>query len=178
MKGSDRSPLGVITIGIVALFLAGFFLLVVFGASSYRNTVQGQNDNAGTRALLSYFSTMIKADDSGQVAFTSLSAEEAREAMGEKAPAGGTCVLSVVDPETQYGFFIYLYDVKLLEEYKAAEYGFHPDNAQEIGTTSSFVIEPVPLPFDANSRALRITTDAGSILVNFRAQNSSVEGGF
>ena len=53
MKEDNRSPLGLYTIGIAALFLAGFFLLVVFGAQSYRNTVAGQNGNMRSRALLS-----------------------------------------------------------------------------------------------------------------------------
>ena len=45
MKKEHRSPIGLYTIGVAALFLAGFFLLVVFGAQSYRNTVAGQNGN-------------------------------------------------------------------------------------------------------------------------------------
>ena len=64
MKREGSSPLGLYTIGIAALFLAGFFLLVVFGAGSYRNTVSAQNDNMASRALLSYLSTTVKGHDS------------------------------------------------------------------------------------------------------------------
>ena len=51
------------TIAVVGLFLAGFFLLVVFGAQSYRSTVGGQNRNMQSRALLSYLSTTVKGYD-------------------------------------------------------------------------------------------------------------------
>ena len=65
MKRDGHAGLGLYTIGIAALFLAGFLLLVVFGAQSYRNTVDGQNRNMHSRALLSYLSTTVKAYDAG-----------------------------------------------------------------------------------------------------------------
>ena len=34
-KEDQKSPLGLYSIGIAALFLLGFFLLVVFGAQNY-----------------------------------------------------------------------------------------------------------------------------------------------
>ena len=67
MKRTERSPLGFYTIGIAALFLAGFFLLVLFGAQTYRNTVSGQTGNNRTRSLLSYFSTCLRSNDAGGV---------------------------------------------------------------------------------------------------------------
>ena len=63
MRKEHHSSIGLFTIGITALFLAGFFLLVVFGAQSYRNTVAGQNGNMQSRALLSYLSTTVKGYD-------------------------------------------------------------------------------------------------------------------
>ena len=39
MNTSRSSPLGLYVIGIAALFLAGFLMLVIFGAQTYRNTV-------------------------------------------------------------------------------------------------------------------------------------------
>ena len=39
-------------IGISALFLAGFLMLVLIGAGAYRNTVESQNGNADARALV------------------------------------------------------------------------------------------------------------------------------
>ena len=71
MRKEHHSPIGFYTIGVAALFLAGFFLLVVFGAQSYRNTVAGQNGNMQSRALLSYLSTTVKAcDAAGAVSLT------------------------------------------------------------------------------------------------------------
>ena len=43
--------------------MAGFLLLVFFGAGSYRNTVQSQTDNMEIRTLSSYFWTVFKAND-------------------------------------------------------------------------------------------------------------------
>ena len=63
MRKERHFSLGFYTIGVAALFLAGFFLLVVFGAQSYRNTVKGQNGNMQSRALQSYLSTTVKAYD-------------------------------------------------------------------------------------------------------------------
>ena len=51
------SPLGYYTIGIAALFLLGFLLLIIFGAQVYRDTAGGQDDNNRTRALRSYLVT-------------------------------------------------------------------------------------------------------------------------
>ena len=42
MRHHNRSLLGMYTIGIAALFLVGFLLLVVFGAGSYRGTVDAR----------------------------------------------------------------------------------------------------------------------------------------
>ena len=62
VKKEGSSPLG-FSIGIVALFLAGFILLVVFGAQSYRDTVSGQNDNMILRSKgLKYHACMIFYD--------------------------------------------------------------------------------------------------------------------
>ena len=57
MNKKGSSPFGHYMIGIAALFLAGFFLLVVFGAQSYRDTVSGQQDSMSARALSAYLAT-------------------------------------------------------------------------------------------------------------------------
>ena len=54
MGEKGRFDLGLNMIGIAALFLAGFFLLVIFGAQSYRGTVAGRSGNMDDRALLAY----------------------------------------------------------------------------------------------------------------------------
>ena len=63
MKKNSGSPVAFYTMGIAVLFLAGFFLLVVFGAQTYRSVAAGQDQNNRSRALLSYLSTCVKAVD-------------------------------------------------------------------------------------------------------------------
>ena len=121
--------------------------------------------------LLSYFPTVIKANDTGLVRVYPMSGETAKQTLGDKAPENGTYVLEVVDRETMYGFYIYQYDGQLVEEYKAADSAFYPENAQVIGSSETFDVETADLPSQGSSKALRITTDAGSVLVNCRARN-------
>ena len=63
MKSAKGPSIGLFTIGIAALFLIGFLLLVIFGAQTYRNTVGSQNRNNEARATLSYLSAIAKAGD-------------------------------------------------------------------------------------------------------------------
>ena len=63
MENREHSAIGLYTIGIAALFLAGFLLLVVFGAQSYRNTVGAQNGNMQNRAVLAGISTAVRGFD-------------------------------------------------------------------------------------------------------------------
>ena len=53
MKTRSSSSTGLYTIGMTALFLAGFLMLVVLGARSYQAAVSGETDNMRQRALLS-----------------------------------------------------------------------------------------------------------------------------
>ena len=104
MRKERHFSLGFYTIGVAALFLAGFFLLVVFGAQSYRNTVKGQNGNMQSRALLSYLSTTVKAYDAADA--VSLTEE----------PEVGQ-VLALADGSSGYALRIYRKDGMLLEDY-------------------------------------------------------------
>ena len=65
MLSNDKktSPLGLYSIGIAALFLIGFFLLIVFGAQNYRGAVTAQHANDDSRVLLSYVSTCLSSCD-------------------------------------------------------------------------------------------------------------------
>ena len=154
MKEENRSPLGLYTIGIAALFLAGFFLLVVFGAQSYRNTVAGQNGNMRSRALLSYFSTTVKGyDASGAVT------------LRDDPDVGRVLVLA--DGDSGYALRIYRQDGAILEDYAALDAQLRPEEAQRIGETERFEAELT------SGDQLRITTDAGSVLLHLR----SGEGG-
>ena len=148
MGSSRRSPLGLYTMGIAALFLAGFLMMVVFGAQTYRDTAASQAYGNDERAILSYLSTCVKGGDSaGNVKVTS----------GEYGQ-----VLTVGDG-SGYALHIYRYGGELLEEYRALGTTLSPENANVLGKTDIFVIEtPV-------ADTLRITTDAGAILLHLRS---------
>ena len=150
MKEQKSSPLGLYTIGIAALFLAGFFLLVVFGAQSYRNTVAGQNDNMHSRALLSYLSTTVKAYDAADAV-----------SLPEDPELGRVLVLA--DGNSGYALRIYHRDGMLLEDYAAVDAALRPEEAQTLGETSHFDAAKLP------GNLLRLETDAGSVLVHLRS---------
>ena len=154
MKTEKRSPLGYYMIGIAALFLAGFLLLVVYGSQSYRNTVAGQNDNMQSRALLSYLATTVKANDSA-------GAVTVRDSV--YGP-----VLSVADGSSGYAVRVYQSDGRLLEDYAAIDAELHPETAQEIGETMLFEIE------QPAADLLLLRTDAGRVLLHIRSEGGGM----
>ena len=153
MKRQNSSLLGFYTIGIAALFLAGFFLLVIFGAQSYRDTVSGQYGNAENRTLLSYLSTTVKGYDS---------AGAVRVVDGEDGP-----VLCLEDGNTGYALRVYRNGTQLMEDYAADGAALSNEDAQVIGETSTFEIE---WPKDD---LMRISTDAGEVLIRVRCGGGS-----
>ena len=118
MRRDHDSLLGLYTIGIAMLFLVGFFLLVVFGAQSYRNTVAVRNDNMESRAVLSYLSTTIRGYDSEGA----VHAEDTEYGQ----------MLVVADGESGYGLKIYCYEGDLIEEYASLTAPLSPGHAQKI----------------------------------------------
>ena len=154
MKRKVQSPLGFYTIGIAALFLAGFFLLVLFGAQNYRDTVAGQNENMRSRALLSYLSTVIKGYDE-------------KEGIAVQDSEYGQ-VLVIHDGDSGYALRIYRYEGDLVEDYGAADAALSPKNASVIGPTEEFQLE------GPESGILSITTDAGHVLLHLRSEGSGV----
>ena len=153
MKRGGGSGMGFFTIGVAALFLAGFFLLVVFGAQSYRNTVAEQNGNMATRTLLSYLSMCIKDNDTAG----SVSVRDT-----EYGPA-----LIVADGDTGYALRIYRYDGALVEDFAASDAALKPDSAEVIGATDLFAVT------EMENGLLAVDTDAGRVLIRPR----SAEGG-
>ena len=150
MRKEHQSRIGLFTIGITALFLAGFFLLVVFGAQSYRNTVAGQNGNMQSRALLSYLSTTVKGYDAADAVLLTDDSEVGR-------------VLVLADGGSGYAVRIYHKDGMLLEDYAAKDAVLHPEEAQQIGMTEQFEAEKL------SGDLLRLKTDAGSVLLHLRS---------
>ena len=155
MNERKNSPIGYYTIGIAGLFLAGFFLLVVFGAQSYRNTVAGQNDNMHNRTILSYLSTTVKAYDAADA----VSLTEDPE-MGQ--------VLVLADGSSGYALRIYHMDGSLLEDYAAVDADLQPEEAQHLGDTERFEVS-----FLAGN-VLKLETDAGSVLLHLRSGENSL----
>lgn len=149
MKKETGSPVGLYTVGIAALFLAGFFLLVVFGAQSYRNTVAGQNDNMEHRALLASLSTAVKTCD-------------ARGAVTVTEDAAFGQVLNLRDGDSGYALRLYLAGGALVEEYAPADATLSPDAALRLGETERFELS-------LQGSLLRIRTDAGSVLLHLRS---------
>ena len=148
MKARSGSPLGLYTVGTAALFLAGFLLLVMFGARTYRDVAANQTGNNDARALLSYLSTCVRGSDrAGRVSVQD-------SAYGP--------VLTVGDSGS-YALRIYQYDGQLLEEYRSAGTELDPENATILGSTSTFLVD-LPTP-----DTLKITTDAGDVLLYLRS---------
>lgn len=149
MKTSEKSPLGYYTIGIAALFLAGFLLLVVFGAGSFRDTAAGQNDNMSTRAILSYLPACVHAGDAA-------GAVSVRE--GEEGP-----VLVVADGDSGYALRIYCHQGNLVEDFSRTDAELSPENGQIIGPTDTFSVEERP------GGVLSVETDEGRVLIHLRS---------
>mgnify|MGYP002624320941 CR=1 FL=1 len=152
MKQSQRSPLGYYTIGIAALFLAGFFLLVLFGAQIYRSAAGSQELNFQTRSLNSYLATCARANDA----------------------AGGIQVLAsdygqvlvLADGDSGYGLRIYPYEGSLVEDYAALDAPLSPESAQVIGKTGTFEIQSLA------DGLLCVSTDAGRVLLGIRSEGN------
>ena len=98
----DGGLSGIYTMVVAGLFLAGFFLTVVFGAQTYRQIVAGQTRNNQARVLLSYISTCVRLNDTpGAV---SVLEEEGRP------------VLSIADGDTGFALRIYQEGDRLVED--------------------------------------------------------------
>lgn len=149
MKQSHRSPLGFYTMGIAALFLVGFLLLVLFGAYTYRDAAATQTENNEARALLSYIYTSVKSSDTAG----NITIQE-----GENGP------VLVIAEEAGYALYIYQKDGQLLEEYHAADAPLSPDTANVLGRTDTFMVER------PEKSVLHVTTDAGDILLHLRSE--------
>ena len=149
MKRTERSPLGWYTVGIAALFFAGFLLLVIFGALTYRNAARSQSGNYDARSLTAYITTTVRANDSEN----SVSVYD--------SPYG--TVLSVADGDSGFAFRIYRYNGSLVEDYEEIGADLMPESAQIIGDTETFYVNR---PAD---NLFAVYTDAGCALIGVRS---------
>lgn len=141
---------GIYTMAVAGVFLAGFFLTVVFGAQTYREIAEGQSRNNEARALLSYISTCVRMND------TPGAVRVPREE--------GEPVLVIADGQSGYAIRIYRYGDSLVEDYGEADGALYPDMAQVIGETEEFRIE------ELENGAYAVVTDAGRVLFGLRSE--------
>lgn len=151
MRQDNRSPVIYITMGIASFFLAGFFMLVVFGAQTYRGIVEGQTRNNHTRELLGYLATCAKAYDSeGSVTVS-------YEGFGDGP------VLVIADGDSGYALRIYKYEGALVEDYGELEAELNPGLAMVVGETGIFAVREI------SENTFEVTTDAGVVLFHTRS---------
>lgn len=152
MKRGSLSQ-GFFTLGIAGLFLAGFFLLVIFGAATYRDTVEGQGENNRTRALVSYLSTCLRANDrEGALSW---------EAYTERDGLNGA-LLTISDGDSGYALRIYQWEGRLLEDYGPVDAPLQPEDAQVLGETALFEIQE-------KDGLAYVVTDGGKVPLRLRS---------
>lgn len=144
---------GIYTMAVAGLFLAGFFLTVVFGARTYRDIVAGQSRNNQARALLSYLSTCVRQNDTAGA--ISLWEED------------GKTVLAVADGDTGLAIRIYQIEDRLVEDYGEIGEELYPEAAQTIGETKEFRVE------ELGEDTYAVFTDAGRVLFCLRSEKAA-----
>lgn len=155
MRSDGRSTVFFYRLVIAGLFLAGFFLLVVFGARTYRSIAAGQEQNSRARALLSYLSVCVKGNDTEGAVTVSQT---------DEGP-----VLVIADGVSGYAIRIYREGNRLLEDYGKADAPLNPAGAQVIGETKVFSIET------GSDGLFEVTTDAGKTLFHVKCKEASDE---
>ncbi len=146
----DGGLSGIYTMAVAGIFLAGFFLMVIFGAQTYGSIVAEQTENNQERALLSYISTCVRMNDT--------------EGAVSIAKEAGEPVLVIGDGESGYALRIYRYGDCLVEDYGQVDGELSPDMAQVIGETSIFQVE------ELGNDIYAVTTDAGRVLFGLRSK--------
>ena len=140
---------GICTMAVAGIFLAGFFLTIIFGAQTYRDIVAGQARNNEARTLLSYISTCVRMND--------------REGAVSVSEVDGEPVLVIADGSGDYALRIYRYGDSLVEDYGEREGALYPDMAQIIGETEIFQVE------ELGNDTYAIVTDAGRVVFGARS---------
>ena len=143
---NGRSSTGFYTMGILALFMAGFLLIVIFGANIYKGTVETQESNNNTRAILSSISSLSKSQDPGRIGIV-------------KDDEVGA-VLVVEEGDTGYAQKVYRYKGDLVQEYSRTEGALSPEGAQIIEKTKTFTVEK------KGRSMIAVDTDAGQVLLH------------
>ena len=144
----DGSWSGICAMAVAGIFLAGFFLMIIFGAQTSGRIVARQSKNNDARALLSYISTCVRMND-GENAVSVLEVE-------------GEPVLVIRDGSGEFALRIYRYGDDLVEDYGERDGALYPDMAQAIGKTEEFRVE------ELGGHAYAVVTDAGRVVFGVR----------
>ena len=155
MKENRKNPILFLSIGLSALFLLGFLLVVVFGARSYRDAVDSQYGNMDERALSAYLAASIKANDSKGAVHI------------EDSDYGQ--VLVVTDAESDWALRYYLSDGRLVEDFARDGSPLAPEDAQQIAPTKIFTLEI------SENGLLTVTTDECRMLLHPRCETGAAE---
>ena len=148
MERSARDPSLFLSVGMLALFLAGSLLLVIFAAGSCRDVVDSQYTAMDERALTAYITSGVKANDT----LDAVSVEDS--AYGQ--------VLVVADASTGYALRYYLYNGELVEDLAKTGSPLAPEQALSIAPTETFSVT-------RSGELLYVTTDAGRTLIDVRS---------
>lgn len=146
MRRDSRSMVGFYTIGIVALFLAGFMMLLVYGANTYRDTVRNQNMNNESRSVLAWLQSSVQSHGEADIRV-------------EQDEEFGT-VLVIPERGTDYGQRIYQYEEELVNDYSRLDRELRPEAAQVLGPARVFEIQ------EEEGGLIRIRTEAGEVLMH------------
>jgi len=155
MKEREGSPIGLYMLGICALFLAGFLLLVILGANAYKGSVASREENHQIRGLLSYVSAVIRANDS----------EGSVYVLDQASPQGGQVL--VVGDGSGYASRVDCHDGYLVEDYGEEKGTLDPQNALKIGRTLTFRVDVFP-----EEGSILVTTDEGRIRLHLRSKDA------
>lgn len=142
----EKKSVGVILSTVtMAIMIAVILVLVIFSASGYQRSVDSEDYNSNTRALLSYVITCVRDNNAAEIA------------VEEMAGSDG---LVIRDRETGSEQRLYMYDGKLLEENTVTGMPPVPEDAILIGETEIFRVRFV------EEGLLEVRTDAGTSYVN------------
>ena len=143
MTKSKKGIGDILSVILIAVLFLVILMLVVFSAVSYQRSVSVRDMNGNTRAVRSYITTAVKANNAGNISVRNYGAGNA---------------LSIEDEESGYEQLIFSKDGKILETYTVT--GEEPDEAEaiEIGETSEFDLR-------LEDGLLEVITDAGTSYV-------------
>lgn len=155
MKKRSLDMTTVYTLGVFALLLAGFLLLVLLGAGTYGHVAESRERNNDQRAVLSYLSISVRNHDHENAVSV------------ERGEEGDVLLLTNQAGGETYVTRIYLSHGELVEEVGRA--GAEMGQQQTIGACARFEIEVL------SRQCFRVRTDRGSVLLRLRSESEGLE---